>query len=382
MGLYETLEIDRNASDEEIKKAYRKKALQFHPDKNTDNKAEAEAKFKEITNAYNILSDQQKRRHYNDFGTVDDNDMGGMGGMGGVDINDILGKMFRQSAQGENLFSFFGGGGGGDEGGHSSRQKQDFIEIQITLADVYHGKVKKIEYDTLELCRTCNGCGAQDPKDIISCMKCKGKGVVMQQLNPFMVTQMVCPACSGNGTMIKNNKKCNTCNGTKTQYIKKSMEIRIPKGVPNNFQHIIAGRGGYNLANKRNNDLVIIFKYDLEGKNLVVDGNNNTVMSINVKLEEVLCGFKKTYQLYDKKLVVSASKYFNPSKLYNHNSLGLPIFKSKNLGKFTVKFNVIYPEDVSKVGKFKDVFVKVFKPDTDVENEVKEDEDALIINIE
>ena len=84
MGLYETLEIDRNASDEEIKKAYRKKALQFHPDKNTDNKAEAEAKFKEITNAYNILSDQQKRRHYNDFGTVDDNDMGGMGGMDGM----------------------------------------------------------------------------------------------------------------------------------------------------------------------------------------------------------------------------------------------------------------------------------------------------------
>lgn len=370
MSLYDLLDVKNDASEEDIKKAYKKMALKYHPDKNT-NDPEAEVKFKNITEAYSVLSDKNKRTAYDTYGSVDANPMEGM------DINDLFSSMFsgRGGGVGESFFSFFGG----DGGGHSSRQQQDFIEIPITLADVYHGKNKKIEYDTLELCRSCNGCGAQDPKDIISCMKCKGKGSLMQQIAPFMVTQVTCNACSGNGTMIKNNKKCNTCNGSKTQYAKRSMEVRIPKGIPNKFKHMVNGKGGYNLSTKRNNDLIIIFRYDLEGKNILVDDNNNIVMTIDVKLEELLCGFKKTFDLYDKKITIRSSKYFNPTKTLMHNTYGLPIYKSKALGKFAIKFNMIYTDDVNKIGKFKDVFVKVFKPEDIIDDD---DNDSWTINID
>lgn len=253
---YEVLGIGKNATDAEIKSAYRKLAKKYHPDLNPGNK-EAEEKFKEVNEANDVLSDPQKRQRYDQFGFagVDPNyaaanggGAGGFGGgFGGVDLGDIFGDIFGGG---------FGGGFGGFDGGSSTRtanapRKGHDIQASVilTFEEAAHGCSKKITINRQDTCPDCGGTGAAKGTSPETCPDCGGRGyVVTQQRTPFgvMQSQQPCSHCGGRGTIIRN--PCKTCRGTGKTAARKSLEINIPAGIDDDQNIALRGQGdaGFN----------------------------------------------------------------------------------------------------------------------------------------
>ena len=244
---YEVLGIGKNATDAEIKSAYRKLAKKYHPDLNPGNK-EAEEKFKEVNEANDVLSDPQKRQRYDQFGFagVDPNyaaaNGGGAGGVGGVDLGDIFGDIFGGG---------FGGGFGGFGGGSSTRtanapRKGHDIQASVilTFEEAAHGCSKKITINRQDTCPDCGGTGAAKGTSPETCPDCGGRGyVVTQQRTPFgvMQSQQPCSHCGGRGTIIRN--PCKTCRGTGKTAARKSLEINIPAGIDDDQNIALRGQG-------------------------------------------------------------------------------------------------------------------------------------------
>jgi len=380
MDFYNLLNVSRDASGDEIKKAYKKMALQLHPDKTTEKREEAEEKFKKVTEAYSILSDPEKRQAYDQFGTVPDGHGPGM--MPG-DINEILKGMFGNMGFGDGHGSMQGPGGasfsfmfGGNQRGE---REQDPVHVNVTLDDVLKGAKKRVEFDIKDVCGACKGCGAQDPSDVIKCIKCNGAGTVMQAIGPFFMSAVLCPSCFGNGSSVKSGRTCTKCKGERTCGAKKSIEVKVPKGIPNNHVHVLKGHGSYNAQSKAYNDVVLFFHYVIPSSNVQIDNNGNVFINMDVKLEELLCGFSKDIHLYDKPFSFRSEGYFNPVKKFIVPDLGLPsVHVNGKHGNLIVDFKVVYPEDVPKITRYRDVFVKVFKmsdvSETDENNnKIKED---------
>jgi molecular chaperone DnaJ len=388
-SLYDVLGVDKKASAEEIKKAYKRLAMKHHPDKHTEDKEKNEDIFKKISEAYTVLSDADKRKHYDTFGTYDDsmgsgaafnmNDIfsdlfggggGGMGGMGGAGGGP--GEfIFNMGASGPaaNAFKMFFGGmdphGGGGRGG---MMNPDVIEVPVKIEEIYKGAMKKISYDIIDKCESCNGNGAKDQRDIISCLTCKGTGVVTQALNAFMITQMTCPSCQGKGDIIKQGKECQSCHAKKIKYYKRTIEVKIPKGVPDKFLHTVEGKGSYDLQSKRHADLVLAFVHNIDPRYKVDYETNDVTIGLNIDLEALLCGFRIKTPLYDETIEFVSRKYFNPQKLLNVRNRGLPFFKKPRNGNLLVNFNVIYPE-AEKLDRFHPIFLTMFK-----RNEIQQDD--------
>lgn len=353
---YNILGIEKGASESEIKSAYKKHAMRCHPDRNNgseQDKKNAEEEFKKITEAYTILSDSDKRAHYDRFGTAEAGEMP-------HDINDIFKNMF-------------GGGGGPPEmdigsifsgmfGGGRRQQHANAIHCEVTLEEVYNGTTKQIDYELSGICNTCNGLGAMDQKDIIKCMTCNGEGNITQRLGPMFITQSTCPACFGNGTSIKTGRQCGNCNGNKEANYKKKIKMEVPRGIPEGYQHKLDGKGCYNKNNKCNNDLVIIFHYGGVPSNVSVQDNGTIKMVIEIKFEELLCGFSRKINLYGQVLNIASTGYFNPGKPMTFKGKGMPIQKKSNYGDLIVHFKVDYCDD-EKIKKYNDVFLKIFKRD-------------------
>ena len=208
---YEVLEVAKNATPEEIKKAYRKKAIQYHPDKNPGDKA-AEEKFKEAAEAYEVLSDPQKRQRYDQFGHAGMQGAAGFSG-GGMSMEDIFahfGDVF--AGAGFDISDFFGGHGGG---GRRVRRGTDLrVRVRLTLEEIATGVEKKIKVRKLVECKDCHGTGSADGREGDTCPQCKGRGVVYRQQRGFlgmMQVQTECPECHGEGKIIRN--KCPKCQG-------------------------------------------------------------------------------------------------------------------------------------------------------------------------
>ena len=230
---YEVLVVAKTASDDEIKKAYRKMAMKYHPDRNPDN-AEAEEKFKEAAEAYEVLSDSEKRSMYDRMGhKAFEGGMGGGGGFGGGGFS------------AEDIFSQFGDIFGGSFGGRSQQQRQrrgsDLRYVmELTLEEAVQGVKKTISFTAPAPCETCDGKGSKNPNDVETCKTCHGAGQVRMQQGFFSV-QQTCNTCRGQGKIIKN--PCNTCHGSGVKDRQQTLEVTIPAGVDNGDRVRLTGKG-------------------------------------------------------------------------------------------------------------------------------------------
>ena len=232
---YEVLGVSRDVDGKELKKAYRKLAMKYHPDRNPDDK-NADEKFKEATEAYEILGDEQKRAAYDQYGHagVDPNAAGGGFGGGGANFSDIFGDVFGD---------IFGGGGGGGRGGSRGGPQRGSdlrYTMELTLEEAVRGIEKKIRVPTLVSCETCDGSGAKPGTSPKTCSTCQGSGQIRMQQG-FFAVQQTCPACRGQGTMIED--PCNSCHGRGVKEETKTLSVKIPAGVDTGDRIRLSGEG-------------------------------------------------------------------------------------------------------------------------------------------
>lgn len=257
---YEVLGVDRNASEDDIKKAYRRLAIKFHPDRNKGDK-EAEERFKEAAEAYDVLHDPQKRERYDRFGF--DGLQGGFGSSsGGMNMDDIF-SMFGDIFGGHSGFGGFGGFGGFDDargdGRRLYRGSDLRLKVRLSLQDIASGVTKKFKVKKDVTCRECNGTGAQNGAMPETCPTCNGAGVVgrtVRTMLGMMTTQSECPTCGGDGTVIKN--KCHKCGGTGVQKGEDVVEINIPAGVEEGMIINVAGKGNAGPHNGIDGDIQVL----------------------------------------------------------------------------------------------------------------------------
>ena len=280
---YEVLGVNKGASADEIKKAYRKIAIKYHPDRNPDNK-EAEETFKEAAEAYSVLSDADKRQKYDTYGFDGLNGFGGggFGGAGGFSMDDIF-SMFGDIFGGRGGgFSGFGGGFGdifggrsGGQGRHASRGSDLRVRVRLTLAEIQSGVTKKFKVKRDVQCAHCHGTGAEGGSgDVQQCPTCHGSGYVMRtQRSPFgmVQSQSVCPTCHGEGQIIKN--KCHECGGSGLTKGEEVIEVQIPAGVSEGMVVNVPGKGNAGMRNGINGDLQVVVTEEPD-KELIRDEND------------------------------------------------------------------------------------------------------------
>ncbi len=291
---YKVLGVEKTASEDEIKQAYRKLAKQYHPDKaKAENKEEAERKFKEINQANDVLSDPEKRSNYDRFGTADGQpEMGGFGG-GGIDINSIF----------EHLGGFGGmpfGFGGGFNGRMNTRRTPPVANVEhmidITLNELYNGFVKNIKLDTQVKCVDCNGYGNKDKKKKV-CGACNGSGTrtVMRQLGPGMISQsiMPCDVCNQTGKVVDKNNICNSCRGKCYTISSINKTLKSDGGFDYKTKMCIKNMGNYDIENQSNSDVYIIFRIsDLEKYKMKIVNDYDLEMNYEVEVGKALSGFE------------------------------------------------------------------------------------------
>jgi len=375
--LYSILNVSKDASQEDIKKAFRRLAIEHHPDKNNGNK-ESEEMFKKISEAYNVLSNPDKKKMYDQFGTVDDG-----GPAVHMDLNDLLKTMFgggmpppqqncgfsfvfMDGADAQPKGNMFPGIPGfpdfGDNFPFGPQRKRkpdaEVIDIDIDLSDLYYGNSKKVEFELLDLCSKCGGSGAQDPSSVITCLSCNGQGSITQAIGPFMHRQM-CGSCQGRGSSIKNGKLCKHCNGEKVAYAKCVFELKIPKGIPNNHEIRKDKLGSYNLSTKSKKDLVFKFRYKIDAP-YSIDDDMNVHLQLDITLEELLAGFKKQVMMYDETVLIKSDMYFNPSNAIVIQDKGIYNMRTKKQSDFMLHFNVLFG-DGDRLTKYHDVLKKIVK---------------------
>ena len=404
--LYDVLQVSKDASLDEIKKAYKKLALKYHPDKcqNEGDKKANEEKFKNLRDAYSILSDVEKRARYDRFGTIDDSGMGGMNDMNMDDfLSDMFGRGFPGMGGGHNMpqnsgFSFVFMNGNGEQvemngaGGipqgfeslfgrpnHQMKTKQDVIQVSIDINDIFYGQTKKVEFEMQELCDGCNGSGAQDPSHLLKCMTCGGSGNVTQQIGPFFMPSVQCPSCSGEGTTVQHNKHCTKCKGKKTIFNKKLFELKLPRGIPNQYEVVMEGKGAYNVELKKPNDIKFKFHYDIR-EPYKLDEDMTVHFIVKLPFEELLGGFKKELLFYKDIVVIESDYYFNPNKVLIVQGKGLYDMKAEKERDLHIHFEIVY-NDNDRFKKYVDVMRKVLKVNNEQKNEPEGGSKFLTINV-
>ena len=355
---YEVLGVNKNATEDEIKKAYRKLAKKYHPDANPDNKEEAEAKFKEVNEAYENLSDPQKRKMYDQFGHNGPQGFGGQGGPFGQ------GGYYSYSSSGFDNFGDFGDlgdifssiFGGGFGGGRTSSSKRNGpskgadlnVRMEITFEQAYSGVEKEIVITRDEECNHCHGTGAKPGTSPIKCPTCHGTGQVTQVQNTIlgqMQTTRTCSACHGTGEII--NEPCENCRGKGTVRKQPKIKVKIPAGIDDNQTVVLRGEGEPGKKGGAKGDLYITIK--VKRHSIFTRKGNNVLCEIPITITQATLGAELEIPMVDG----SKEKYKIPEgtqtgSKFNIRNKGFKSISSNSVGDFIFTVTVQTPKRLSK----------------------------------
>lgn len=340
---YEVLGVSRNATKDELKKAYRKIALKYHPDKNPGDGA-AEEKFKEAAEAYEVLRNDEKRQIYDQFGHE------GLKGRGAGSNFSNMEDIFSHF---NDIFSGFGFGGGGFGGGGRRGQRMNRgsnirVTVKLTLSDVANGVEKKIKIKKNIPCNSCSGTGAESPSDYKTCTTCRGQGQVVQVTNTVlgqMQTASTCPTCRGEGKIV--TKKCNACNGEGITQGSEVVPIKIPPGVGEGMQLSISGRGNAPRHGGVNGDLIVRIEEE-EHPELLRDGND-LLYNLYLNFPDAAMGTTAEIPTLNGKVKVKIEPGTQSEKILRLRGKGLPELNSSyRKGDLLVKVSVWTPQTLSK----------------------------------
>jgi molecular chaperone DnaJ len=355
---YEVLGVDKSASMPEIKKAYRQKAIKFHPDKNPDDPSSAE-KFREATEAYEALKDPQRKAQYDQYGHTDPNQgFGGGGyGAGGIDLNDALESFLRNFGMGGSggggggaggFGDMFGGGGGGGQQGGRNLQ----LKITVPLQDAAKGAKKTVKINKQVACDDCHGSGAKPGSQPVTCSHCRGQGrvrQVRQSLLGQMVTEGVCPHCRGKGSMVQD--PCHSCNGTGTVRGEEQLEIKVPAGVSSGNYMELEGKGDAGEHGSRPGHLRVVFEVDdhelftREGDDLLID--------VPLSPVELMLGTKVEVPTLEGKVALKIPAGTQSHKIFRMRKKGVPHVNRPGSGDQLVRVLAWTPVNLDKDAKQK-----------------------------
>ena len=352
---YEVLGVDKNASADDIKRAYRKLAVKYHPDKNPDNK-EAEEKFKEAAEAYSVLSDADKKARYDQFGHAGVEGAGPdfSGGFG--NLNDILNDLFGGAfGGGFGGFGGFGGGFGGARGGQRQqrvyRGRDIRVRVKLTLEEIAKGVEKEISIEKSVPCTECGGKGAKNSSDIKTCSACNGTGQVQRVTNSIFgqtVTYSTCQQCGGEGKVVTN--PCRSCGGTGLVRKRETIKVKIPAGVEAGMQLTIQGEGHAAKNNGINGDLLVVIE-EQEHQDLKREGNNLYYTKV-ISLPDAILGAEVEVPCLDGPYKIKVDAGTQSGTVVRLRNKGLPTVNGYGgTGDMYVKFAVWIPKKLEREDK-------------------------------
>lgn len=348
---YEILGVDKGASAEEIKKSYRKLAIKFHPDKNPDDPT-AEDKFKEAAEAYSILSDEDKRRRYDQFGHAGVGGASGGGGGyggGGFSMDDIFSQFGDIFGDNSPFGDMFGGGRGGN--GRRVRKGSDLrIKLKLDLQEVANGVEKKIKVKRYTSCNTCGGNGAKNGTSLTNCTTCSGSGQVRKVVSTMlgqMVSTSTCPSCNGEGKII--SERCDTCAGEGRQLQDDLITLNIPGGVADGMQLSMSGKGNVPTRGGVAGDLLIIIEEE-DDEFLKRDGNN-VVFDMHLNFVDAALGTSAEIPTIDGKARITVDAGTQAGKILRLKGKGIKDLNGYGRGDQLVHISVWTPQQLSSEEK-------------------------------
>ncbi len=342
---YEVLGIERGASADEIKKAYRKLALQYHPDRNPGDAA-AEESFKEATQAYEILRDGEKRSRYDQFGHqgVDPNMGGGPGDFGGFDISDAL-RAFMRDFGGFGNFEFGGSSRGATSG---PRRGQDLqIQLKLSLEEVATGVERTLRVKVLSPCGTCEGSGAKPGTSSDTCQTCGGQGQV-RQVQRSILGQFVniaeCPDCHGDGTILRD--RCGDCRGEGRRETTESIKVRIPAGVTSGNYIPLRGKGNVGIRGGPRGDIIVLIE-EIEHPRLERHGDD-VLSEIDIAFDQAVLGGSVQVATLDGKVKMNIPAGTPSGKIFRLRGKGIPHLRGSGAGDQLVRVHIHVPKKLNK----------------------------------
>lgn len=372
---YEVLGVEKNATADQIKKAYRRKAIEYHPDKNPGNK-EAEDKFKEAAEAYEVLSNPDKRARYDQFGHAGMSGAAGNGGpfggfSGGMSMDDIF-SMFG------DIFGGHSGFGGGFGGGYSSNQQRRFrgadlrVKVKLNLKEISTGVEKKFKLKKYVQCSHCHGMGAEGNSGTETCPTCNGTGSVIRNQQTILGTmqaRVTCSTCGGEGKIIK--EKCKECSGEGIVYGEEVVTVKIPAGVAEGMQLTMNGKGNAGKHNGIPGDLLILIEEEAD-KDLIRD-EDDLIYNLLLSFPTAALGGAVEIPTVDGKVKVKIEPGTQPGKVLRIRGKGLPSVNGYGTGDLLVNISIYVPETLSK--EEKKALEKMedsdnFKPNTSIKEKI------------
>lgn len=336
---YEVLGVAKTAAGDEIKKAYRKVAIKYHPDKNPDDPS-AEDKFKEAAEAYEVLSDEQKRARYDRFGHQ------GVGGNGGGPNMEDIFSQFGDIFGGGGFEGFFGGGGRG-QGGRRVRKGSNLrIKLKLDLEEVANGVEKKIKVKRYVACAPCSGTGAKNGTDLKDCSTCHGQGQVKRVVNTMlgqMVSSSTCPTCNGEGKVVTS--KCDVCHGEGRQLQEEIIPINIPAGVAEGMQLSMSGKGNYPERGGVPGDLLI--QIEEEPHEVLRRDGNNIMYEQYISFVDAALGANIEVPTIEGKVKIKVDPGTQPGKILRLRGKGIKDLNGYGRGDQLIHLNVWTPKNVT-----------------------------------